>query len=71
MKKFVPEALAIYYRDTGESITLIADFSETIDSLAVKNLLGHASLSATQIYTHTTIDVLKKSYKKAHPRGDS
>jgi integrase/recombinase XerC len=39
--------------------------------LAVKNLLGHASLSATQIYTHTTIDVLKKSYKKAHPRGDS
>jgi len=39
--------------------------------LAVKNLLGHASLSATQIYTHTTIKVLKKSYKKAHPRGDS
>ncbi|MFO0322945.1 MAG: tyrosine-type recombinase/integrase [Bacteroidota bacterium] len=39
--------------------------------LAVKNLLGHASLSATQIYTHTTIEVLKKSYKKAHPRGDS
>ncbi len=39
--------------------------------LAVKNLLGHASLSATQIYTHTTIEVLKSSYKKAHPRGDS
>jgi len=39
--------------------------------LAVKNLLGHASLSATQIYTHTTIEVLKNSYKKAHPRGDS
>lgn len=41
------------------------------DINAVKDLLGHASLSATQVYTHNTIDKLKKSYKQAHPRGDS
>ncbi len=41
------------------------------DINAVKNLLGHANLSATQIYTHNTIDKLKKSYKQAHPRGDN
>lgn len=41
------------------------------DINAVKDLLGHASLSATQIYTHNTIDKLKKSYRQAHPRGDS
>ncbi len=41
------------------------------DINAVKDLLGHANLSATQIYTHNTIDKLKKSYKQAHPRGDS
>jgi integrase/recombinase XerC len=40
------------------------------DINAVKELLGHANLSATQIYTHNTIDKLKKSYKQAHPRGD-
>lgn len=40
------------------------------DINAVKDLLGHANLSATQVYTHNTIDKLKKSYKQAHPRGD-
>ena len=39
------------------------------DINAVKELLGHASLSATQIYTHNTIDKLKKSYNQAHPRS--
>lgn len=37
---------------------------------AVKELLGHASLAATQVYTHNTIDRLKKEYKKAHPKGE-
>ncbi|MDF2449810.1 MAG: integrase [Bacteroidota bacterium] len=40
------------------------------DINAVKDLLGHANLSATQIYTHNTIEKLKNSYKQAHPRGD-
>ncbi len=41
------------------------------DINAVKDLLGHASLRATQVYTHNTIEKLKTSYKQAHPRGDS
>jgi integrase/recombinase XerC len=36
---------------------------------AVKELLGHASLAATQVYTHNTIEKLKDVYKKAHPRS--
>jgi integrase/recombinase XerC len=36
---------------------------------AVKELLGHASLAATQVYTHNTIEKLKKVYKQAHPRA--
>lgn len=39
------------------------------DINAVKELLGHANLQATQIYTHNTIDKLKKTYKQAHPRS--
>lgn len=39
------------------------------DINAVKELLGHANLSATQIYTHNTIEKLKNSYKQAHPRS--
>ncbi len=36
----------------------------------VKELLGHANLSATEVYTHTTFEELKKVYKQAHPRAD-
>jgi integrase/recombinase XerC len=35
----------------------------------VKELLGHASLAATQVYTHNTIEKLKDIYKKAHPKA--
>lgn len=36
---------------------------------AVKELLGHQSLSATEVYTHTTFEELKKVYELAHPRA--
>ena len=36
---------------------------------SIKELLGHASLAATQIYTHNSIEQLKEVHKKAHPRG--
>ena len=39
------------------------------DLNAVKELLGHSSLSATQVYTHNTIEKLKDVHKKAHPKG--
>lgn len=40
------------------------------DLNAVKELLGHANLSATQIYTHNTVEKLKNIHKQAHPRGE-
>lgn len=39
------------------------------DLNAIKELLGHASLSATQIYTHNSVERLKSIYKQAHPKG--
>lgn len=39
------------------------------DINAIKELLGHSNLSATQIYTHTSFEKLKKTYVQAHPRA--
>jgi integrase/recombinase XerC len=40
------------------------------DINAIKDLLGHTSLAATQIYTHNSIERLKDVYKQAHPRSE-
>jgi integrase/recombinase XerC len=39
------------------------------DLNAIKELLGHANLSATEVYTHNTFEKLKSIYKQAHPRA--
>ena len=43
--------------------------NEGADINSVKELLGHASLSATQIYSHTSMEKIKKVFQKTHPRA--
>ena len=39
------------------------------DLNAIKDLLGHSSLAATQVYTHNSIEKLKKVFEQAHPKA--
>ena len=39
------------------------------DLNAIKEMLGHSSLAATQVYTHNSVERLKAEYEKAHPRA--
>ena len=49
--------------------THLADNGADIN--AIKELLGHASLVSTQIYTHNSVEKLKEAYKRAHPKAES
>ncbi|MDP8241605.1 MAG: tyrosine-type recombinase/integrase, partial [Candidatus Celaenobacter antarcticus] len=40
------------------------------DLRSVQELLGHSSLTSTEVYTHTSMQKLKEAYKTAHPHGD-
>jgi integrase/recombinase XerC len=44
--------------------------NEGADLNSVKELLGHSSLASTQAYTYNSLEVIKKVYNRAHPRGD-
>ena len=39
------------------------------DIRTIQTLMGHASLAATQVYTHTTFEQVRKAYNQAHPRA--
>ena len=39
------------------------------DINAIKDLLGHSSLTATQVYTHNSFEKLREAYKPAHPKA--
>ena len=42
-----------------------------VDTLVIKEVLGHSSLAATEVYTHNSFEKLKEIYKSAHPRAKS
>ncbi len=71
VKKYLGQVTSLEYRGPH---TLRHSFATHLcdggaDLSAIKNLMGHASLSSTEIYLHNSIEQLKQVYKKAHPKA--
>ena len=73
--RIVKDHLSFYSTKTNNSPHILRHTFAThmldngADINAIKELLGHSSLNATQVYTHNSIEKVKSIYKKAHPRA--